>query len=191
MITTGIPYLAKVVLVNPSFGYCLIGCGCRFSSSWTESGRGRFGHRRKGQCGGILRHAFYGNGRVGFPKQLMEGKYYIPMLPNPGNSGTYLQWKQWSGGSNGKQVHPDNMGFGVRVEALRKLWSRLTGLTAIHSRYSATVAMSWYPRKRILSFLRRKVAGRSFCGAWTVAFECVLWTGYCRNGVNLSLARDG
>ena len=91
------PYLAKVVLVNPSLDIALLAVDADFSAV-----------------------------------QLMEGKYYIQTdaAVNPGNSGgpIFNENSEVVGVTVSKFTNADNMGFGVRVEALRKLLESVDGV---------------------------------------------------------------
>ena len=94
------PYLAKVVLVNPSLDIALLSVDGDFSAlpSLNLAGDNSLSIGGKVCVAGYP----YGmpftvtEGSVSSPKQLVDGKYYI-------------------------QTDADNMGFGIRVEALRKL----------------------------------------------------------------------
>ena len=64
-------------------------------------------------------------GSVSSPKQLLDGKYYIQTdaAVNPGNSGGPMlnENNEVVGVTVSKFTQADNMGFGIRVETLRKL----------------------------------------------------------------------
>lgn len=123
------PYLAKVVLVNPSLDIALLAVDGDFSSlpelnlaaddSLAIGGRVSVAGYPYGMPFTVT------EGSVSSPKQLMEGKYYIQTdaAVNPGNSGgpIFNENNEVVGVTVSKFANADNMGFGVRVETLRKL----------------------------------------------------------------------
>lgn len=123
------PYLARVVLVNPSLDIALLAVDADFSSlpdlNLAMDGSLAIGEKV------IVAGYPYGmpftvtEGSVSSPKQLMDGKYYIQTdaAVNPGNSGgpIFNENGEVVGVTVSKFSNADNMGFGVRVEALRKL----------------------------------------------------------------------
>ena len=123
------PYLAKVVLVNPSLDIALLAVDADFSALPELS----LAADDSLAIGGKVSVAGYPygmpftvtEGSVSSPKQLMEGKYYIQTdaAVNPGNSGgpIFNENSEVVGVTVSKFTNADNMGFGVRVEALRKL----------------------------------------------------------------------
>ena len=68
-------------------------------------------------------------GSVSAPRQLMEGQYYLQTdaAVNPGNSGGPMlnDRNEVVGVTVSKFTQADNMGFGIRVETLRKLLDSL------------------------------------------------------------------
>lgn len=123
------PYLARVVLVNPALDIALMVVDGDFSqlpelSLATDDAL---------EIGGKVSVAGYPygmpftvtEGSVSSPKQLMDGKYYIQTdaAVNPGNSGgpIFNENNEVVGVTVSKFSNADNMGFGIRVEALRKL----------------------------------------------------------------------
>lgn len=123
------PYLAKVVLVNPSLDIALLAVEDDFSSLPELI----LAEDNSLPIGGKVSVAGYPygmpftvtEGSVSSPKQLMDGKYYIQTdaAVNPGNSGGPIlnDKNEVVGVTVSKINNADNMGFGVRVEALRKL----------------------------------------------------------------------
>ena len=123
------PYLAKVVLVNPSLDIALLAVDADFSALPELN----LAADDSLAIGGKVSVAGYPygmpftvtEGSVSSPKQLMEGKYYIQTdaAVNPGNSGgpIFNENSEVVGVTVSKFTNADNMGFGVRVEALRKL----------------------------------------------------------------------
>ena len=123
------PYLAKVVLVNPVLDIALLAVDGDFSAlpelSLAENESLAIG--RKVYVAGYP----YGmpftvtEGSVSSPKQLLDGKYYIQTdaAVNPGNSGGPMLNENGEvvGVTVSKFTQADNMGFGIRVETLRKL----------------------------------------------------------------------
>ena len=112
------PYLGRVVLVNPALDIALLAVDGDFSSL---------------PIGGKIYVAGYPygmpftvtEGSVSSPKQLVSGKYYIQTdaAVNPGNSGGPMlnERNEVVGVTVSKFTQADNMGFGIRVESLRKL----------------------------------------------------------------------
>ena len=130
------PYLAHVVLVNPSLDIALLAAEGDFSHLPDLS----LAADDSLAIGGKVSVAGYPygmpftvtEGSVSSPKQLMEGKYYIQTdaAVNPGNSGgpIFNDRNEVVGVTVSKFANADNMGFGVRVEALRKLLESVDGL---------------------------------------------------------------
>ena len=120
------PYLAKVVLVNPSLDIALLAVDADFSVLPELS----LAADDSLAIGGKVSVAGYPygmpftvtEGSVSSPKQLMEGKYYIQTdaAVNPGNSGgpIFNENSEVVGVTVSKFTNADNMGFGVRVEAI-------------------------------------------------------------------------
>lgn len=123
------PYLARVVLVNPALDIALMVADGDFSQL-PELGLAADDAL---EIGGKVSVAGYPygmpftvtEGSVSSPKQLMDGKYYIQTdaAVNPGNSGgpIFNENNEVVGVTVSKFSNADNMGFGIRVEALRKL----------------------------------------------------------------------
>lgn len=123
------PYLAKVVLVNPALDIALLAVEGDFSSLETLD---LAGDESLGIGGKVYVAGYpYGlpftltEGSVSSPKQLLEGKYYVQTdaAVNPGNSGgpIFNEKHEVVGVTVSKFSNADNMGFGIRVETLRKL----------------------------------------------------------------------
>lgn len=132
------PYLGRVVLVNPELDIALIDADHDFSylpelklagdESLTIGARVRVGGYPFGMPFTIT------EGTASSPRQLMSGKYYIQIdaAVNPGNSGgpilnddnevVGITVSKFTGES------ADNMGFGIRVESLRKLLQSIEGI---------------------------------------------------------------
>lgn len=123
------PHLAKVILVNPSLDIALLSVEGDFSSLPALN----LAKDDSLSIGGKVCVAGYPygmpftvtEGSVSSPKQLMDGKYYIQTdaAVNPGNSGGPIlnENNEVVGVTVSKFSNADNMGFGVRVEALHKL----------------------------------------------------------------------
>lgn len=123
------PYLARVVLVNPALDIALMVADGDFSQLPDLS----LAADDALEIGGKVSVAGYPygmpftvtEGSVSSPKQLMDGKYYIQTdaAVNPGNSGgpIFNENNEVVGVTVSKFSNADNMGFGIRVEALRKL----------------------------------------------------------------------
>lgn len=123
------PYLARVVLVNPALDIALMVADGDFSQLPELS----LAADDALEIGGKVSVAGYPygmpftvtEGSVSSPKQLMDGKYYIQTdaAVNPGNSGgpIFNENNEVVGVTVSKFSNADNMGFGIRVEALRKL----------------------------------------------------------------------
>ena len=123
------PYLARVVLVNPALDIALMVADGDFSQLPELS----LAADDALEIGGKVSVAGYPYGMpftvtagsVSSPKQLMDGKYYIQTdaAVNPGNSGgpIFNENNEVVGVTVSKFSNADNMGFGIRVEALRKL----------------------------------------------------------------------
>ena len=123
------PYLARVVLVNPALDIALMVADGDFSQL-PELGLAADDAL---EIGGKVSVAGYPygmpftvtEGTVSSPKQLMEGQYYIQTdaAVNPGNSGgpIFNDKNQVVGITVSKINDADNIGFGIRVEALNKL----------------------------------------------------------------------
>lgn len=123
------PYLAKVVLVNIPLDIALLSVSHDFSAlpDICLSGNDTL------SIGGKIRVAGYPygmpftvtEGTVSSPKQLMNGQYYIQTdaAVNPGNSGGPIlnEKDEIVGITAAKISEADNMGFGIRVENLRKV----------------------------------------------------------------------
>ena len=130
------PYLAKVVLVNPSLDIALLSVDGDFSAlpSLNLAGDNSLSIGGKVCVAGYP----YGmpftvtEGSVSSPKQLVDGKYYIQTdaAVNPGNSGgpIFNEKNEVVGVTVSKLSNADNMGFGIRVEALRKLLEFVEGI---------------------------------------------------------------
>lgn len=130
------PYLAKVVLVNPTLDIALLAAEGDFSS-FPELGLA--GDESLAIGGKVYVAGYpYGlpftltEGSVSSPKQLLEGKYYIQTdaAVNPGNSGgpIFNENNEIVGVTVSKFSNADNMGFGIRVETLRKLLESAEGI---------------------------------------------------------------
>ena len=123
------PYLARVVLVNPALDIALMVADGDFSQLPELS----LAADDALEIGGKVSVAGYPygmpftvtEGSVSSPKQLMDGKYYIQTdaAVNPGNSGgpIFNENNEVVGVTVSKFSNADNMGFGIRVEALRQL----------------------------------------------------------------------
>lgn len=130
------PYIAKVVLSNPTMDIALLSVEEDFSYlpkiELADEGELSIGH--KVHVAGYP----YGmpftvtEGTVSSPKQLMNGRNYIQIdaAVNPGNSGgpIFNSQGQLVGVTVIKISDADNMGFGVRIEDLKQLISTLDGL---------------------------------------------------------------
>lgn len=132
------PYLAKVVLVNPTLDIALLAVDHDFSAlpslnlaaddSLVISNKIRVAGYPYGMPFTVT------EGTVSSPKQLMNGQYYIQTdaAVNPGNSGgPIINDKDEVVGitvSKFTNSDADNMGFGIRVESLRKLFDSLEEL---------------------------------------------------------------
>ena len=123
------PFLARVVLVNPSLDIALLAAEGDFSHLPELN----LASDDSLEIGGKVSVAGYPygmpftvtEGSVSSPKQLVDGKYYIQTdaAVNPGNSGgpIFNERNEVVGVTVSKFSNADNMGFGIRVEALRKL----------------------------------------------------------------------
>ena len=123
------PYLGRVVLVNPALDIALLAVDGDFSSlpELQLAGDDSLAIGGKIYVAGYP----YGmpftvtEGSVSSPKQLVSGKYYIQTdaAVNPGNSGGPMlnERNEVVGVTVSKFTQADNMGFGIRVENLRKL----------------------------------------------------------------------
>lgn len=130
------PYLARVVLVNPALDIALMVADGDFSQLSELS----LAADDALEIGGKVSVAGYPygmpftvtEGSVSSPKQLMDGKYYIQTdaAVNPGNSGgpIFNENNEVVGVTVSKFSNADNMGFGIRVEALRKLLEAVDGM---------------------------------------------------------------
>ena len=130
------PYLARVVLVNAALDIALLSVDHDFSylPDLTIAAEDSLG------IGGKIRVAGYPygmpftvtEGTVSAPKQLMNGQYYIQTdaAVNPGNSGgpIFNDHDEIVGITVSKFTDADNMGFGIRVEALHKVLEATDGL---------------------------------------------------------------
>lgn len=129
------PYEARVVAVNPELDLALLSVDADFSHlpdfALTEEDP---------QIGAKVHVAGYPfgmpftitEGSLSSPRQLMDGKYYIQVdAPvNPGNSGGPIinDKGEVIGVTVSKFSSADNMGFGVRIEALKQLLSAIEDL---------------------------------------------------------------
>lgn len=125
------PYLAKVILINPTLDIALMAVEHDFSDlpNLNLAANESLAISNKIRVAGYP----YGmpftvtEGTVSSPKQLMNGQYYIQTdaAVNPGNSGgPIINDKDEIVGitvSKFTDSEADNMGFGIRVESLRKL----------------------------------------------------------------------
>lgn len=130
------PYLARVVLVNPSLDIALLAAEGDFSHLPDLS----LASDDSLEIGGKVSVAGYPygmpftvtEGSVSSPRQLVDGKYYIQTdaAVNPGNSGgpIFNERNEVVGVTVSKLSNADNMGFGIRVEALRKLLDSAGGI---------------------------------------------------------------
>ena len=130
------PHAARVVLVNPSLDIALLAAEGDFSAlpEIRLAADNSLTIGRKIYVAGYP----YGmpftttEGTVSSPKQLMDGKYYIQTdaAVNPGNSGgpMFNEEGEVVGVTVSKFTQADNMGFGIRVEALRRLLETIDGL---------------------------------------------------------------
>ena len=130
------PYLARVVLVNPSLDIALLAAEGDFSHLPDLN----LASDDSLEIGGKVSVAGYPygmpftvtEGSVSSPKQLVDGKYYIQTdaAVNPGNSGgpIFNERNEVVGVTVSKLNNADNMGFGIRVEALRKLLDSAGGI---------------------------------------------------------------
>lgn len=130
------PYLAKVVLVNPTLDIALLKVDADFAHlPEIELARDEslsIGHKV------FVAGYPYGmpftvtEGTVSSPKQLMKGRNYIQTdaAVNPGNSGgpIFNEAGEVVGVTVSKFTDADNMGFGIRVEDLRHLLSTIDNL---------------------------------------------------------------
>ena len=129
------PYPAKVVLVNPTLDIALLAVDHDFSSlpSLHLAADDSLAISNKIRVAGYP----YGmpftvtEGTVSSPRQLMNGQYYIQTdaAVNPGNSGGPIinERNEVVGITVSKFTNSDadNMGFGIRVETLHKLFDSL------------------------------------------------------------------
>lgn len=123
------PYEARVVLVNPELDIALLAVDADF----TALPELKIADDDSLAIGGKIYVAGYPygmpftvtEGSVSSPRQLMNGKYYIQTdaAVNPGNSGGPMLDAEGRvvGITVSKFSQADNMGFGIRVETLRKL----------------------------------------------------------------------
>ena len=130
------PYLARVVLVNATLDIALLAVDNDFSQLPSLS----LADDDSLAIGGKIRVAGYPygmpftvtEGTVSAPKQLMGGQYYIQTdaAVNPGNSGGPIinDRDEVVGITVSKFTDADNMGFGIRVEYLRKVLDSIDGL---------------------------------------------------------------
>lgn len=130
------PYLARVVLVNPLLDIALLAAEGDFSHLPDLS----LASDDSLEIGGKVSVAGYPygmpftvtEGAVSSPRQLVDGKYYIQTdaAVNPGNSGgpIFNERNEVVGVTVSKLSNADNMGFGIRVEALRKLLDSAGGI---------------------------------------------------------------
>ncbi len=130
------PYLARVVLVNADLDIALLAVEHDFSHLPDLS----LASDDSLAIGGKIRVAGYPygmpftvtEGTVSAPKQLMEGQYYIQTdaAVNPGNSGgpIFNDRDEVVGITVSKFTNADNMGFGIRIESLRKVLESVGGM---------------------------------------------------------------
>lgn len=130
------PYLAKVVLVNAVLDIALLAVEHDFSHLPDFP----LADNDSLEIGGKIRVAGYPygmpftvtEGTVSAPKQLMNGQYYIQTdaAVNPGNSGGPIinDRNEVVGITVSKFTDADNMGFGIRVEALRRVLDSATDI---------------------------------------------------------------
>ncbi|HIZ01467.1 MAG TPA: trypsin-like peptidase domain-containing protein [Candidatus Bacteroides merdipullorum] len=130
------PYPAQVVLVNPALDIALLAVNHDFG----ELPELHLAGDDTLAIGGKIRVAGYPygmpftvtEGTVSSPKQLMNGRYYIQTdaAVNPGNSGGPIinDRDEVVGITVSKFKEADNMGFGIRVEALRQVLDNVDGL---------------------------------------------------------------
>lgn len=123
------PYEARVVVVNPESDLALLAVDADFSAlpELEIAADDSLEIGRKIYVAGYP----YGmpftvtEGSVSAPRQLLNGKYYIQTdaAVNPGNSGGPMldEAGRVVGVTVSKITQADNMGFGIRVETLRKL----------------------------------------------------------------------
>lgn len=130
------PHLAKVVLVNPTIDIALLAVEGDFSHlpevALAEEDSLTIGSKV------FVAGYPYGmpftvtEGSVSSPKQLLNNQYYIQTdaAVNPGNSGgpIFNERGELVGVTVAKFTEADNMGFGVRLESLRKVLDNLDGL---------------------------------------------------------------
>ena len=123
------PYPAQVVLVNPSLDLALLAAEGDFSSL-PEFALADGGSLAAGSKVRVAGYPFgmpftLTEGTVSSPRQLMDGTYYVQVdaAVNPGNSGGPIvdEHDEVVGITVSKFTSADNMGFGIRVESLRKL----------------------------------------------------------------------
>lgn len=122
------PYLGRVVLVNPALDIALLAVEGDFTSL-PELNLAE----KEPLAGNKIYVAGYPygmpftitEGSVSSPKQLIDGKYYLQTdaAVNPGNSGGPMLNDNGEvvGVTVSKLTEADNMGFGIRIETLRKL----------------------------------------------------------------------
>ena len=127
------PYLAHVVVVNPLLDIALLAAEGDFADlpEIPLADDEAISVGRKIYVAGYP----YGmpftitEGSVSAPRQLMEGQYYLQTdaAVNPGNSGGPMlnDRNEVVGVTVSKFTQADNMGFGIRVETLRKLLDSL------------------------------------------------------------------
>lgn len=123
------PFLARVVLVNPTLDIALLAVDGDFAALPELSLAGN--DALAIGCRIFVAGYPYGmpftvtEGSVSSPKQLLDGKYYIQTdaAVNPGNSGGPMlnDAGEVVGVTVSKITQADNMGFGIRVESLRAL----------------------------------------------------------------------
>lgn len=123
------PYRARVVVVSPDLDIALLAVEGDFSALPDL----RLAADDSLSIGGRIYVAGYPygmpftltEGSVSSPRQLMDGKYYIQTdaAVNPGNSGGPMldDEGQVVGVTVSKITNADNMGFGIRVETLRRM----------------------------------------------------------------------
>lgn len=129
-------FLARVILVNPSEDLAVL----KVDEDFSHLPSLQLGEEEELQIGGKVLVAGYPygmpftvtEGTVSSPRQLLEGKHYIQTdaAVNPGNSGGPMFDKEGKlvGVTVSKFKDADNMGFGVRLEAIRSVLESLNVL---------------------------------------------------------------
>ena len=130
------PWPARVVLVNPSLDIALLAAEGDFSSLpdfvLADDESLATGHKVR-----VAGYPFgmpftLTEGTVSASRQLMEGKYYVQVdaAVNPGNSGGPIvdEHDRVVGITVSKFTSADNMGFGIRIESLKRMLESAGGL---------------------------------------------------------------